>query len=292
MKCLLPIFGLALLGGFSALAQVTVELELEQQQFLPSESLPVAVRITNRSGQPLRLGADADWLTFSVTSVDNFVVTKIADVPVQGEFELGSLQMATKRVDLAPYYNLTRQGDYRLMATVRIKDWSRELHSPTKDFEIIDGAKLWSQTFGLPAPAGTTNGAPEVRRYTLEEANYLRSQLRMYVQVSDESEQRIYKVRAIGPMVSFSQPEARLDCSNRLHVIYQSGPHVFNYSIINPDCEIIWRENYDYVDTRPRLQTDDAGNITVLGGVRRVKPDNVPMVVPPSAKPVPPVPKS
>ena len=47
-------------------AQVTVELTPEQEQFLPAESLVVAVRITNRSGQNLRLGQGEDWLTFSV----------------------------------------------------------------------------------------------------------------------------------------------------------------------------------------------------------------------------------
>jgi hypothetical protein len=288
MKLASSFLGLALVTGFSALAQVTVEVELEQQQFLPTESMPVAVRITNRSGQPLRLGADADWLTFSVTAVDNFVVTKITDVPVQGEFEVGSSQMATKRVDLAPYFKLTRQGSYRVVATVHFKDWKADLASPPQKFDIIDGAKLWSQTFGLPAPAGTTNGAPEIRRYTLEEANYLRSQLRMYVQVSDESETLIFKVRAIGPMVSFSQPEARLDRLNRLHVLYQSGARVFNYSVVNPDGDIVWQENFDYLKARPRLQTDDNGDIKVLGGVRRVKPDDIPLVQPPIAKPVPP----
>jgi hypothetical protein len=275
MRISLSIFGLALVTGFSAVAQVTLEVELAQRQFLPSESLPVAVRLTNRSGQPLHLGDDPKWLTFSVTSVDNFVVTKIADVPVQGEFEVGS-----------------SHGSYRIVARVRIKEWNAEFTSPPQPFDIIDGAKLWSQTFGLPAPAGTTNGVPEVRRYTLEEANYLRSQLRMYVQVSDESERQIFKVRAIGPMVSFSQPEARLDPRNRLHVIYQSGARVFNYSIVNPDGDIVWQENYDYLNTRPRLHIADDGNITVLGGVRRLKPDDVPVVQPPSAKPAPPVQKS
>ena len=32
------------------------------------------------------------------------------------------------------------------------------------------------------------------------------------------------------------------------------------------------QEIYDYFNTRPRLHTDDDGNITVLGGARRVKP--------------------
>jgi hypothetical protein len=121
----------------------------------------------------------------------------------------------------------------------------------------------------------------------LEEANYLRSQLRMYVQVSDESETHFFKVRAIGPMVSFSQPEAQLDRLSLLHVLYQSGARTFTYSVVNPDGDIVWQEIYDYFDTRPRLHTDDDGNITVLGGGRRVKPDNTPVIKPPELAPAP-----
>lgn len=287
MKYSWAILSLVLLTGYGASAQITVEVILDQSQFLPSESLPVAVRITNRSGQQLHLGADPNWLTFSVTAVDNFMVAKLGDVPVQGEFDLGTSQMATKRVDVGPYFNLSRQGSYRIIATLHIKDWNVEIPSSPEDFDVIDGAKLWSQSFGLPAPAGVTNGVPEVRKYTLEQANYLRSQLRMYVQVSDEPERRIFKVRAIGPMVSFSQPEAQLDRTNNLHVIYASGARVYTYSVVNPDCDIVQQENYDYFNTRPRLQTDDAGNITVIGGVRRVKPIDMPMVQAPAPAPPP-----
>ena len=287
MKSSLPIFGLAWLAFFSASAQVTVDVVLDQEQFLPTETLPVAVRITNRSGQPLHLGADANWLTFGVESVGGPVVVKKADVPVQGEFDLGSSQVATKRVDLAPYFVLTRQGSYRVTARVRIKDWDADIPSPPKAFDVIDGAKLWSQTFGLPVPAGVTNRTPEVRKYTLEEANYLRSQLRMYVQVSDESETHIFKIRAIGPMVSFSQPEAQLDRLSHLHVLYQSGARTFTYSEVNPDGDIVRQEIYDYFNTRPRLHTDDDGNITVLGGGRRVKPEGMPVVKLPNEAPAP-----
>ena len=287
MKFSLPIFGLAWLTFFSASAQVTVDMVLDQEQFLPAEAMPVAVRITNRSGQPLHLGADANWLTFSVVSVNGPVVDKKSEVPVQGEFDVSSSQVATKRVDLAPYFALARHGAYRVTATVRIKDWGAEIQSPPKAFEVIDGAKLWSQTFGLPVPAGVTNQLPEVRKYTLEEANYLRSQLRMYVQVSDESELHVFKLRAIGPMVSFSQPEAQLDRLSCLHVLYQSGARTFLYSVINPDGDFVRQEYYDYANNHPRLHADDDGNITVVGGGRRVKPDNQPMVKPPSEMPAP-----
>jgi len=287
MKASLPIIALALLAGFSASAQITVEVILDQEQFLPAESLPVKVRITNRSGQPMHLGSDTNWLTFSVTATDNnYIVSRIADPPVLGEFDLGSSQMATKSLDLAPYFKLERQGSYRIVATLHIKDWGKEVPSPPHTFDVIDGAKLWSQAFGLPAPDG---GAPEVRKYTLEQANYLKEQLRMYVMVSDAAETHVFKVRAIGPMVSFSRPEAQLDPLSRLHVLYQSGAHVYSYTIVSPDGDFVKQENYDYVNTRPRLQTDDSDNISVYGGVRRVKPtlDDLPELMPSSQTPAP-----
>jgi hypothetical protein len=277
MKISLSIFALALLAFFTASAQVTVEVALDQDQFLPSESLPVYVKITNRSGQPLHLGADANWLTFDVESVDSPIVFKNGDAPVLGEFTVESSQVATKRVDLQPYFVLTRPGLYHVTATVRIKDWNAEITSSRQSLDVISGAKLWSQEFGVPAPAGVTNQPPEVRKYTLEEANYLHSQLRMYVVVTDASESQVFKVSAVGPMVSFSQPEAQLDRYSNLHVIYQSGSKSFTYTVVNPNGEIARQEIYDYFDTRPHLGMSDDG-IVVTGGVRRVKAGELPEV--------------
>jgi hypothetical protein len=151
---------------------------------------------------------------------------------------------------------------------------------------------LWTQDFGLPAPASVTNQLPVVRKYILEEANYLRNQLRLYVLVSDQSGTRILKVSAVGPMVSFSRPEAQLDRASNLHVIYQSGAQSFIYSVVNPDGNITKQEIYDYLGTRPRLGVNDAGDIVEQGGVRRVKPGEVPVVkqpdeLPPAPSPVP-----
>jgi hypothetical protein len=270
---------LALLAFFRADAQVDVEVTLEQNQFLSGEALPVAVKITNRSGQPLHLGTDANWLTFSVESVDGFVVIKNAEVPVTGEFDLASSQLAIKRADLAPYFVISKPGRYHIIATLRIKDWSVEVSSPAKPFDVIAGAKLWEQEFGVPAAA---NGAPEVRKYVLEQANYLRSQLRLYMQVSDATESRIYKVSALGQMVSFGQPEAQVDRFGNLHVLWQSGASAFAYTVVNPTGEIARQEIYDYFTTRPRLDVNDAGETVVVGGVRRMKPVELPVVKTPN----------
>src|SRR5437879_3743506 len=130
----MKLFGFALGLLFVALspagAQVTAEVVLDQDQFLPGEALPTAVRITNRSGQTLRLGAQDDWLTFSVEAPDNAVAPKIREVPVKREFVVESSQTATKHVDLAPYFALGRPGRYAIIASVRIKDWDHEIISP------------------------------------------------------------------------------------------------------------------------------------------------------------------
>ena len=292
MKIALSILGLALVSLIHAPAQVvTVRLTTEQDQFLPGESFPVTVQITNSSGQTLHLGDDPKWLTFNMGSVDDsFVVMRKADPPVTREFDLGSSEVATKRLDLAPYFVTTHPGRYRATAMVHIAEWGTDVASPALIFNIIDGVPLWSQDFGVPLPAGVTNQQPIVRKYILEEANYLRKQLRMYVLVTDQSRSQVFKVSAIGPMVSFSQPEVQLDRASNLHVIYQSGAQSFIYSVVNPDGNIVLQEIYDILGSRPHLAVNEAGDIVERGGVRRVKPGEIPVVKAPDQLPPAPAP--
>lgn len=267
MKALFLSLAIAL-PAVIASAQVSVSLTLDQEHFLPGESLPVRVHITNRSGETLHLGADDYWLSFMVESKDGPVVSRKSNPPVFGPFDLGNSEVATRRVDLGPYFALGRDGQYKVTATIHISEWNKDITSAPQDFDVIRGAELWSQTFGVPnSQAG--NSPPNVRRYTLLEANYLHDQLRLYVQVTDETSANVVKVNAIGPMISFGQPQTQLDNVSDLHVLYQDGASTFIYAVINPSGEIISREKYDYVTTRPRLSLDNNGNITVVGGVRR-----------------------
>src|SRR5689334_4995743 len=117
MKKISPWLGMLLMSLSSALAQVTVEVVQDQDQFLSGETLTAGVKITNRSGQTLHLGSEPDWLTFSVESVTGEIIAKLGDVPVVGEFSLDTSKVATKRVDLAPYFSLAKPGHYSIVAT-------------------------------------------------------------------------------------------------------------------------------------------------------------------------------
>jgi len=266
-----------------ASAQITVEVTQEQDQFLPGETLPTAVRITNRSGQSLRLGGEADWLVLSVQGRAGEVVPKTGEPPVIGEFVLESSKVATKRVDLAPYFAIARPGRYSVSATVRIKEWNREIASQPREFDIIEGAKLWEHEIGVPDAEGATNAMPEVRKFILQQANFHKTQLRLYVRLTDATEGRTFRVLPIGPAVSFARPESQVDKFSNLHLLHQEGARSFGYLVINPQGEIIARQTYDYVDKRPRLQPDMGGKILVTGGVRRVTANDVPPAKPADA---------
>jgi hypothetical protein len=272
MKALFLFLGLALSAFvFSASAQINVDLSLSQEQFLPGEPIRVSVHVTNHSGQALHLGDDQSWLSFFVQPDDGGVVARKSEPPVVGAFDLGSEEVATKKVNLAPYFTLTHTGRYKVSATVHIKAWNTDITSAPQEFDLIQGAELWSQVFGVPN-SSTPNSPPVARKYSLIEANYLRSQLRLYVQVTSQSDGNVVKVMPVGPMISFGQPEAQLDPSSNLHILYQDGASTFKYAVVTPDGNLMEQAKYDYVSTRPRLQQDSNGNITVYGGVPRVDP--------------------
>ena len=258
-----------------AAAQLLVEVTLEQNQFLPGETVPATVRISNRSGRTLQMGKDEDWLTFAVEGRRGSSVHKLGEVPVLGEFTLESSRVAVKKVDLAPYFTLTRPGRYGIVATVRIKEWDSLASSPPKSFDVIEGVKMWFQDFGVPA-AVDAGQPPEVRRFALLRANYLRSALRLYCRVSDASDEKVLKVFPLGEVVSFGKPEARVDGESRLHVLHQNGAHSSRYTVINADGEVVLRQLYDYVEGRPQLGLDREGKIGVLGAVRRPDGNDVP----------------
>ncbi len=282
--------GLLLVSLASASAQVTAEITLEQEQFLSGEALPLAVRITNRSGQVLHLGAAENWLTFEVESREGGVVSKLAEVPVAGEFDLESSKVAIKRVNIQPCFSLGAAGRYSVAATVRIKDWGTEIVSPPRPFNIIEGVKLSEQVVGLPKASGATNAVPELRKYVLHKVNYHKGQLRLYLRVMDGYGASL-RVFPIAPMVSFGRPEAQVDRESNLHVLNQTGPDSFNYAVFSPDGDYLKRQTYDYVGTRPRLSVDKQDNIGVMGGVRRVSDTDLPTPLSPtnSTNAVPPV---
>jgi hypothetical protein len=106
----------------------------------------------------------------------------------------------------------------------------------------------------------------------------------------DEAGTKAYRVLPIGPMLSFSRPEAQVDQMSDLHVLFQSGPHSFSYHVFNPDGEPLLRQTYIYEAARPRLHASGEGKVAVIGGVRQVTSVDLPApkpAAPPEQSPKP-----
>ena len=143
---------------------------------------------------------------------------------------------------------------------------------------------MWSQDFGVMV---ATNTAPEPRKYTLIKANYLREQLRLYVQVSSGAGDRVYQSRGAGAAGVVQPPEEQVDRVSQLHVLWQTGAQSFSYLDRRPGRRIVSREIYDNFNSRPRLTVNASGEVVVLGGVRRAKVSDLPAAPAKAVKPQP-----
>jgi hypothetical protein len=197
----------------------------------------------------------------------------VADMPGVGGFEVPSSKRAKVKLDLAPYYSLTRAGQYRVTARVRLPGWDKEISSQPKDFTIIEGTRLWEQEVGVPG-TGEPGKPLEVRRYLLQQALYLR-ETRLYVRVTDGSGAKTIRTVAVGRLPGLSRPEAVVDGKSNMHLMYQSGPQDFQYLEFDTDGALLKKQRYDYVGTRPRLELSD-GTVREMGGVRHEAPTDLP----------------
>ncbi len=273
--------------AFGASAQVTVEIQLDEDQFLVGEGVEAAVRITNRSGREIEMGDTDNWLSFSVQSSEasNKIVAQLGDVPVKGAFTLPSSKRAVKRVNISPYFAIHAPGKYSLTAVVRIPAWGAEIESPPATFYMIEGTRIWEREVGLPD--AESNGAPRVRRYLLQQANHLRGQPRLYLRVTDEPSQTLVKLHQVGVILSFSRPEPQVDSESRLHLLYQNGPASFGYTLYTPDGDLVKKQTWDFRgDSRPRLKLNERNEVAIVGGRRRLARADIPPSLDENAEPL------
>jgi hypothetical protein len=288
MKRIGLLAGLSLLAISTAHAQingVTAELKLDQTEFLADEDVPLKVRVSNRSGQQITLGAENNWIVLDVSDQNNTPCARLGDMPVQGEFSLESGEAGTRTVNPTPYYDFRQLGRYRVTATVRIPQWHVEIPCKPVSFTVSPGVPLPNLSnlqFGVPLAPGATNTTPEVRSYSLLKVSFFK-EMKLYFRLAD-SRGKILRAFPIGRMLSFSEPEAQIDRLNNLHVLNQNGARSFNYSVINTDGHWIERQTYFYTGTRPVLRPGDDGTIIVAGGVRRLSADDYPPPTPESAR--------
>ena len=255
---------------------VPIKLQLDKDTYLPDEDLQLKVRIINRSGQPIVLGEDNEWISFEILGQHQSIVSKIGDMQVKSPFTLPSGEAVTKEFNPTPYFAFRHPGVYTLGVTVHIPQWKQQVSCKPVVFTVAEGMTLGglgNLSFGVPAP-GVTNAAPEVRRYSLVRIT-LMDQMKLYFRLTDAGEKTL-RVFPLGRMVSFGSPEAQMDRFNNLHVFFQSGARTFDHSVIDPNGNLLARQFHEYTDSRPGMHLAEDGSIFVAGGHRLLTASDFP----------------
>ncbi len=253
-------------------AQVKVEVLLRQNQFLVKETLEVGVRVVNHSGQPLKL-TKGDWLTLSVIDENDFAVKQITAMPVAEDITVESSYMVTQWLDIGQSFEFKENARYSVRARVDVFDWKRDFYSEPRKFEMIRGASLWEQKFGVPPKAPGME--PEFRTYILQQALYL-TEPQLYLRITDESGKNVYSVERLAPFIQVSRPEAQVDTLSRLHVFTQISMRDFVHIVIDPDGKIQQRDTYVIEGYRPTLKVSPSGGVYVAGGTRQLRRTDIP----------------
>jgi hypothetical protein len=266
-----------------------LQTEVFQDRFLPGESLEIEVRIRNLSGQPVTFRPEDDWLNITIWSLikstgEGAPVAQFKPVRIRETFTIPHTKAIRARVDVAPCFDLSRPGRFRLDAALTHATVREPVRATPLLFEVVPGSRLWEQTFGFrPLDA---DAPPEQRKYTLQKMT-TKTEARLYVGVSDAEDQFVFRQVSLGRAANSDNPQRRLDRLSNLHVIHQIGPRTFTHTVINPRGDVLRRMTYDSqaANIRPTLKPDEEGRVTVVGGVRVPRADDIP------ANPAPPAPQ-
>ena len=233
---LLPLAILVLCAA-QAVAQIDVRLQMSRNTFVAGEPVPVAVSVTNNSGQDLvfqgnnRLG----WIDFTVTGSRGVPMTPIGQ-PTFGAVKIPLGQTMTRTIDLALLFPMQTMGNYSIYGVVRLPGQTTDgFISNRLLFNINTARPYWSQKVGVPGKAGETREF-RVLNFTGGKKNML------YAQVVDSRTGNPMQTHSLGEVLMFRKPSVAVDNRQVMHVLYLIGPTVWAHARVGSDGSLLGRE--------------------------------------------------
>lgn len=261
----LAALSLLILGAaVSARAQITVDISFKRSLYMVYEPLMCTVTITNMSGRTLDLEDTAreKWFGFQIQTVDGRPLPPV-NVDYKNEpVQIGSGQKLVRQINLAPLYPLSEFGTYRVRASVFSAQLGQYFVSPTLNVEITEGRLLWQQTVGVPQGSGPGRS----RTFSLL-AHRLPRTTMLYLRVEDKEAGIIYCTTQLGRFITFGNPDVQFDAANQIHILQNSAPKAFLYSLFDINGKVVKQQGFQVYDKRPHLVKKPDASVAVVGGV-------------------------
>lgn len=255
-------------------AQLAIELELDREHYILYEPIQATIQLRNYAGNTLVFGTeDADrevsgYLKFDVIRASGLSASDARkDVNPVENLVLGPGETKELTVQLNGIVNMAREGNYTVSVRVGHPRLSHDYESNSVPVDITEGYPVWTRNVGVPQESETNSIPP--RKVSL--LRFRSKEGETYV-LRVEDDRTVFGIERLGPYLSSSRPECRIDAMSNIHLLYQIHPRLYVYRIYSIDVELKQNLYYAMEETVPRLRRDpEVGSIRLVGG-RRAKP--------------------
>ena len=257
----------SLLSSAEVMAQIEVDLKMDRTLYVTHEPVTGTLTIINRAGRDLVFGdhQGMSWLDFTVTNGMGHLITPVQHVRNAKPIVLAAGQTYEHEVTINRYYPMSTIGVYRVNAVVTFPQIGRVFKTKISSVQITDGQAMWSQIVGVP------QGHPKAgsyREYSLMTYYHGARNKSLYFRLRDSDSGMVFKTYPLGDYMTVRAPMHAIDRLNRLHVLHMSSPQKYSYTIIDIDGDPISQRRFaEKGSDRPKLVTNDFGEVSVVGGL-------------------------
>ena len=244
-------------------AQLDVSLRMVKSEFVANEQVQAVLTLTNRAGRDIYLHSEgrSSWLDFTLKNRRGVPLSPARGV-MFGAVNVPTGQSVSKTIAVSDYYRVSELGHYSGYASIRMPGTNPPVMftSNRVQFDVIKARVLYTQRVGV---AGSTT----VREYRLMSFNS-NNKNQLYVEVEDVRTGRSMSTYSVGEALLFRKPQATVDGSNAMHILFLSTPTVFSHVRVDPNGKFLGRAFYKRGSTgSPRLVTFANGDVKVAGGI-------------------------
>ena len=215
----------ALLLQLPASAQVEVQLTPNRTDYVAGEGVGLSLTVTNHTDTTLDLKdvAGHSWLNIILTQrgMGGPVIPK--DNSGFPPVSIGPGSQRTITVNLRDKYALDTPGAFRAIATILLPDGHTTYTSNRALFNITTGGTI--RSFPIQSRGRRLEISARLVRTAKQEG--------IFGQVVDMDTKRAVGACYMGRYINFMQPRVLLDGAQNLHVLCQSTPEFFTYSVMN-----------------------------------------------------------
>lgn len=216
---------ICLLLSSQAFAQVELRLQPVRKDFIVGENVALQLTIINQTDASISLKntPGRPWLNFSMTKrSESGPVTPIA-IAKFPELVLTPGSTRTFEFNLKTLYRLGTAGNYAVVATIRMPDGHTTYSSNRALFTLTNGGKV--RDFNIQARG---------QRITLSlRLAVINGKECLFGQATNKDTNQVIGACYLAEYLNFMKPSVLLDSAQNMHMLCQSSPDFYTYSIMN-----------------------------------------------------------